>query len=88
MKEEKTDSYQYITPQSIKDLMSDHNIRGERAKQKGKLSVRKLAELAGCNYTSLNAAMTGKRAFSEEIKAKLHHYFYRLEMEKKIKKLE
>jgi hypothetical protein len=81
---EKTDPYAHITPQAIRDLMSDYNIRGDRAAQKGKLSVRKLAELSGCPYNSLNLAMNGKRSFSEAIKVKLHHFFYVKSMEKQI----
>ncbi len=88
MIEEKTDPYAHITPESIKELMSDYNIRGERAAQKGKLSVRKLAELSGCPYNSLNLAMNGKRSFSEAIKAKLYHFFYVKSMEKQIKEAE
>lgn len=81
---EQPNPYAHITPQSIRDLMSDYNIRGDRAAQKGKLSVRKLAELSGCPYNSLNLAMNGKRGFSEAIKSKLHHFFYVKSMEKQI----
>lgn len=68
-------TYDYITPQYVNTFMLEKGILGERARQIGKPSVRKLAALAGCPYNSLALAMRGERDFSEAIKAKLHHYF-------------
>ena len=65
----------YLTPDTVRNLMSDYNIRATHGRQKGKLSVRKLATLANCPYNSLNLAMNGNRPFSEAIKLKLHYYF-------------
>lgn len=73
------DNYDYINPEYLTQFMIENNIIGDRGRALGKPSVRKLAELAGCNYTSLNQAMIGKRQFSEVIKAKLHHFIYKTE---------
>jgi len=85
MEEEKTGPYAYLTPENIRHLMLDYGIVGDRARQTGKPSVRKLAELAGLNYDALNKAMNGSRPHLTELqKAKLHHFFYVRSMEKAI----